>query len=279
MRKVKKTANKRVVKEIGNGIGRRTAKRTEKKIGKGIKKGIKLKTRVAKRQVTDVGSAVGVENIVGIGAGIAVGGEVVVIGTEAGVGIEEAGVGKGIGEAGVGVGTEKGIDGEAAVSITTGTGIGTDMIVEVVVVVGNGGTRSEGGTARGAEAMIEVTARIARTIVNPAKSPPGNADDQILSLRVGVYLLPTEKTVAWPVIASLILLKGTAQRTGRTDGAGGLKRITPTAAVKAVRSPVANTSLDPDPGGNIIFFVFLFLFSVIDSCFPDCGSRFPRCLF
>lgn len=63
-----------------------------------------------------------------------------------------------------------------------------------------------------------------------------------------MYLLPTEKTVAWPVIASLILLKGTAQRTGRTDGAEGLTRITPTAAVKAVRSPVANTSLDPDPG-------------------------------
>ena len=276
MRKVKKTANRRVVKEIGNGIGKNTAKRTEKKIGNGAKKRIKLKTKVAKRPVTDVESAVGVGNIVGTGVGIAVGGEEVVIGSEAGVGIEEAGVGKGIGEAGAGVGTEKGINGEAVVSITTGTGIGTDMIA--AVVVGKGGRRNEGGTVRGAEAMIEVTARIARTIVNPAKKPAGNVDDQILSLQVGVYLLSTEKTAAWPVIASLILLKGIAQRTGRTDGVGGLKRITPTAAVKAVRSPVANTSLDPEAGGNIIFFVFLFFFSVIDSCFQDCGSRFPRCM-
>ena len=167
--------NKKVVKKIGNGIGKKTAKRTEKKIGKGIKKEIKLKTKVEKRRVIDVGSAVGVENEVGIGAGIVVGGEVVEIDTR-------AGVGKGIGEAGVGVGTEKGIDGEAVVSITIDTGIGTDLTAEVVVVVGNDGKGNEGGTGRGAEAMIEVTAKIARTIVNPQKNPPRNADDQILSL-------------------------------------------------------------------------------------------------
>ncbi len=264
-------------------VRRNGRKRKVRKNGRKRKeKLIKAKTRTASGLVTGAGSVVlagrdpgdgtTARTGTGVGAGTGeVGAGTEEVGVETGTGgarVETGRVGTGTGGVGVGTGeAEAGIgqSGEAEVSIMTGTEIGTVTTAGAAVVAGTGTVGKENATKillRNVEAMTGATARTALTTAK-AKSPVAavlQSDAACRSLDPAVGLrrphppaavaptpLPTPPTPT----AAAKAAAGTATAPAATE--------TTRAPVKAVRSPVANTSLDPDPGGNLFYSFCLFL--------------------